>query len=58
MTDKFIWLLDGSWPRKGPRLEKGKTYDTADFPAGAVAEWIRTGAAKPAKKEKKPGENG
>jgi len=43
---KFVWLLDSSLPRFGPKLEKGKVFKFIDFNSSAVKEWIRTRAAK------------
>lgn len=55
---KFIWSASDAYPRKGPKLEKGKVYDEKDFPEGAVEVWIREGVAKwiKEKKEKTGGE--
>jgi len=55
-TKKFVWLLDTTFPRRGPSvLERGKEYEASAFPAHVVEEWIKTGAAKPVsvKPEKK-----
>lgn len=49
-NEKFVWLAAESVARNGKTLKPGQTYATADFPADVVAEWIKTGAAKPAGK--------
>lgn len=57
MTDKrFLWLAATCYPRRGPILEHGKEYAVADFGEELVAEWVASGAAKYAKKEKGGGE--
>jgi len=43
---KFVWRLDSSWPRFGPRLQKGKVHKFSDYNRFAAEEWIRTGAAR------------
>ncbi len=53
----FEWLLDSCEPRKGPRLEKGKTHKTGDYPPHVVELWVKTKAAKYVKgKAKEEGE--
>lgn len=47
----FTWLTESTSTRSYggraySRLEQGKTYPTADFPAEVVAEWVKSGAAK------------
>ena len=57
MANKFIWLHpDPQLPRpgRGPKVEKGKTYDVKDFSPDVVAEWIRTGFAEYEEEESKP----
>lgn len=49
--ETFTWLSDTTFTRsfgtKAPSIiEKGKTYQTADFPKEVVDEWVRTGNAK------------
>jgi hypothetical protein len=49
--ENFKWTGETTWTRsfgtKAPAiLEKGKTYDTEDFPADVLAEWVKTGHAK------------
>lgn len=43
---KFVWLRDSAFPRTGPKLEKGKEHDAANYPAEVVEEWIKSGAAQ------------
>lgn len=57
MPKTFIWLLDSTFPRRGPQLESGKEHDASDYQDGVVEEWVKTGAARwadtPAKKSGK-----
>lgn len=46
-NEKFVWLAAEGVARNGKTLTPGQTYAAADFPAEVVAEWIKTGAAKP-----------
>ena len=58
---KFVWLLDSSYPRTGPKLVRGQEHNASLYPAAVVDEWVRTGAAEwvePAGKAKKPAEGG
>jgi hypothetical protein len=54
MPKQFTWLAADTFPARGPKLEKGKDYDAANFEADAVAGWIAAKDAKwidvPAKK--------
>lgn len=43
---QFEWLVDSCFPRKGPKLEKGKVHKTGDYPPHVVEEWVKTKAAK------------
>jgi len=58
MAEKtFTWCGESTWTRsfgaKAPSaLEKGKTYPIEGFPAEVVAEWVKTGHAKYAGKDK------
>ena len=45
--DAFKWIGPDSHARNGRHLIPGQTYATAEFPDEVVAEWIRTGNAKP-----------
>ena len=58
MDKKFIWLADDCFPRRGPKLEKGKSYGMEDFPEGSVEAWITEGKAKWAKEKKENKESG
>lgn len=42
----FIWLAATCYPRRGPVLEKGKTYAVLDFDEKVVAYWVEQKAAK------------
>ena len=46
-SEKFIWTGVEGVARNGKTLKPGLTYAAADFPAHVVAEWIKTGNAKP-----------
>jgi hypothetical protein len=46
MKKKFKWLGLPGIPRRGPSLRTGDVYSVADFPAGVVEEWVRTGSAQ------------
>jgi len=58
MAEKmFTWVGETTWTRSfGTRspliLEKGKSYPAADIPADVLDEWIKTGHAKMAGKDK------
>ena len=44
---KFMWLADSCYLKFGPKLEKGKVYNSNDFVRqDVVDQWIKTGAAK------------
>ena len=44
---KFMWLADSCYWKFGPKLDKGKAYNSNDFIRQDVIEtWIKTGAAK------------
>lgn len=56
--EKFIWTAAETYARSkggkgGAHLELGKTYDTADFDPGILAEWYRAGVAEPAETKAK-----
>lgn len=54
MKEKYFeWLVDSSFPRKGPKLEKGKIHKTGDYPSPVVDEWIDSKAAKYVKDKSK-----
>ena len=47
MKEKYFeWLIGSCFPRKGPKLEKGKIHRTGDYPSHVVDEWVKTKAAK------------
>lgn len=52
--DKFIWIGPDSYARNGRHLIPEQTYAAAEFPAEIVAEWIRTGNAKPVAGKSEP----
>ncbi len=43
---KFVWLRDSAFPRKGPKLEKGKEHDAEAYDPNAVRLWVEAGAAR------------
>jgi hypothetical protein len=44
---KFMWIADSCYWKFGPKLEKGKVYNTNDFIRQDVVEtWVETGNAK------------
>ena len=58
MKEKYFeWLLDSCFPRKGPKLEKGKVHKVEDYPEDVVAEWVKTKAAKYVKDKPKKEED-
>jgi hypothetical protein len=47
MAEKqFVWLIQSSSPRRGPKLIKGKVHDVKNYPPEVVEEWVKTGAAE------------
>lgn len=46
MAKQFKWLLDSSFPRKGPKLVKDKIHNVSDYPEKVVDTWVKTKAAK------------
>jgi len=60
MAKKFIWLDDPCYPRKGPKLEQGKTYSADEFDdpkrkvkgENSVAIWVSEKRAKYVSDEK------
>lgn len=54
MKEKYFeWLVDSCFPRKGPKLEKGKVHKTSDYPSDVVEQWVKTKAAKYVKDKSK-----
>jgi|GEM_PF-5311975 hypothetical protein len=53
MKEYFTWKADRCFTRSGAELKPGKVYAAADFSAEIVEEWIKSGAAEPAKKSQK-----
>lgn len=49
----FIWLLDSSTPRSGPKLIHGEVHNVEDYPSHVVPEWVKTKAAKYVKDKSK-----
>lgn len=57
--ENFIWIGEQTCTRSragrgAAVLEKGKAYPAAEFDLAVIEEWIRTGHAKWAAKEKNP----
>jgi hypothetical protein len=46
MPKMFRWLGESGIPRKGPALKRDEVHAVADYPAGVVDEWVKTGAAQ------------
>lgn len=53
MAKKFIWLLASCYPRKGPKLEKGKEHLVGNYQPKVVETWVKTKAAKFVEDKKK-----
>ena len=44
---KFMWIADSCYWKFGPKLEKGKVYNSNDFIRQDVTDqWVKTGAAR------------
>ncbi len=42
-----MWIADSCYWKFGPKLEKGKVYNSSDFVRqDVVDQWVKTGAAK------------